>query len=187
VRHRYRVFKEHTWDALQSLKELFPYHFIPAMGRIEEVQENILKELQYQSSLELDPRTFDRLRDIPLAEEIVRHARPELIRRLDGYELESPELFDRVVSLVRGHIMPVVQRHALSGLASYNTEDALLHDPRAVEMLIDVFSERGYHAIVDIHHIEIPQRVDLATGEITCREKKVFRIQIRYRSSEIRH
>jgi len=31
------------------------------------VQQNILRELKYQSTLELDPRTFDRLRGIPLA------------------------------------------------------------------------------------------------------------------------
>ena len=58
VRRRYRVFKEQTWDALTSLKQLYHYHFVNAEGPIQEVEENILKELQYQSSLELDPRTF---------------------------------------------------------------------------------------------------------------------------------
>ena len=89
---RYRVFKEHTWDALQSLKEIYHYHFINAEGPVPEVEENILKELQYQSSLELDPRTFDRLRMVPLAEEITVHARQELVRRLDSYELEHPRI-----------------------------------------------------------------------------------------------
>jgi adenylate kinase len=53
-------------------------------------------------------------------------------------------------------------------------------------MLIDIFSERGYHAAVDIHRIEIPEHVDLATGAVTCRTKKVYRIQIRFTGSEIR-
>jgi adenylate kinase len=53
-------------------------------------------------------------------------------------------------------------------------------------MLIDVFSERGYHAVVDIHKIEIPEKIDLTTGTIKCRTKKVFRIQIRFHGSEIR-
>jgi adenylate kinase len=39
---------------------------------------------------------------------------------------------------------------------------------------------------VDIHRIEIPDQVDLATGRITCREKKVFRIMIQFKGSEIR-
>jgi adenylate kinase len=52
--------------------------------------------------------------------------------------------------------------------------------------LIDVFSERGYHAAVDIHRIEIPDSFDVKTGKITCRIKKVYRIEIRFQGSEIR-
>ena len=58
VRRRYQVFKEQTWTALTSLRQLYHYHFVNAEGPISEVQANILKELKYQSSLELDPRTF---------------------------------------------------------------------------------------------------------------------------------
>ena len=47
-------------------------------------------------------------------------------------------------------------------------------------MLIDVFSERGYHAVVDIHRIDVPERFDLTTGAISCSSKKVYRIQIRF-------
>jgi adenylate kinase len=57
ARRRYQAFKEQTWDALQSLKEIFHYHFINASGSINEVQQNILKELEYQRTLDLDPRT----------------------------------------------------------------------------------------------------------------------------------
>ena len=53
-------------------------------------------------------------------------------------------------------------------------------------MLIDIFSERGYHAVVDLHRIEVPESFDLKTGQIKCRLKKVFRIQIRFQGSEIR-
>ncbi len=85
ARRRYQVFKEHTWEALQSLKQTFFYHFINANGSVAEVEENITKELQYQSSLELDPRTFDRLRRLPLARDIIIRARQDLVRRLDEY------------------------------------------------------------------------------------------------------
>ena len=186
AQRRYRVFKEQTWAALQSLKEIFHYHFINAEGPIGEVELNILKELQYQSSLELDPRTHDRLRNLPVASEIVVHARQELVKRLDSYELEQTELFSKVVSFVDKRIMPIVLRHAISGFALVNTEEPVLDEPLALAMLIDIFSERGYHAVVDLHRIEIPERVDLATGLIKCRIKKVFRIQIRFQGSEIR-
>jgi adenylate kinase len=186
AQRRYRVFKEQTWDALQELKEIFHYHFVNAQGTFQEVELNILRELEYQSTLELDPRTVDRLRGIPVASEIVVHARQELVKRLDSYELEHEELFSSVAVFVERKIMPIVIRHAISGTALVNTEDPVLDDPRALAMLIDIFSERGYHAAVDLHRIEIPEQVDLETGVVKCRLKKVYRIQIRFTGSEIR-
>ncbi len=186
ARRRYRVFKEQTWDALLSLKDIFHYHLINAQGSINEVEQNILGELEYQSSLELDPATFDRLRTLPLASEIIVHARQELVRRLDHYELTQPELFQRVVNLIEKKIMPIVMRHALSGHANINSEDPVLNEPEALAMFIDIFSERGYHAVVDVHRIEVPELVDLTTGKITCRVKKVYRTIIRFKGSEIR-
>jgi len=186
ARRRYLVFKEQTWEALQSLKEIFHYHFINAQGDITEVERNIINELQYQSTLELDSRTHDILRVIPVASEIVVHARQEMVKRLDAYAFEHGELFARVVTFIDKKIIPIVLRHAISGVAHVNTEEPQLDDPLALAMLIDVFSERGYHAAVDLHRIEVPERVDLETGLIKCRVKKVFRIQIRFHGSEIR-
>jgi len=186
AQRRYRVFKEQTWAALQSLKEIFYYHFINAQGTIAEVEQNILQELQYQSSLELDPRTHDRLRSLPVASEIVIHARQELVRRLDSYQFENDALLSRVVLFIEKKIMPIVLRHAISGVALVNTEDTTLNDPLAMAILIDIFSERGFHAVVDLHRIEIPEKFDLVTGAIKCRTKKVYRIQIHFKGSEIR-
>ncbi|WFB34951.1 nucleoside monophosphate kinase [Kiritimatiellota bacterium B12222] len=186
ARRRYKVFKEQTWSALTSLKERFFYHFINAQGGIKEVERNIERELQYQSSLELDPITFDLMRDIPLAQEIVIHARQELVHRLDAYAMDNQAMFKEVLAFAEQKLMPVVQRHAITGLAIINTENALLDSPEAMAMLLDVFSERGYRAVVDLHRIEIPERFDPQTGEITCRTKKVYRIQVRFAGSEIR-
>lgn len=183
---RYRVFKEQTWDALLSLKDLFHYHLINAQGPIAEVEQNIAREFEYQSSLELDPRTFDALRNLPLASEIVVHARQELVKRLDSYALTNSDLFHKVITLVEKKMMPIVHRHALSGHANINSEDPVLHEPEALAMLIDIFSERGYHAVVDIHRIEVPDVFDPRTGKITCRIKKVYRTIIRFKGSEIR-
>lgn len=186
ARRRYRVFKEQTWDALLSLKNIFHYHLINAEGPLEEVEKNIVVELEYQSSLELDPRTFERLRNLPLASEIVVHARQELVKRLDSYEFMNPDVFQRVVNVIDKKMMPIVTRHALSGHANINSEDSVFDEPMALSMLIDIFSERGYHAVVDIHRIEIPDHFDLTTGKITCRLKKVYRTIIRFKGSEIR-
>ena len=108
------------------------------------------------------------------------------MRRLDSYQFEHPELLAKVAVFIEKKIMPIVLRHAISGVALVNTEDTTLEDSLALAMLIDIFSERGFHAAVDLHRIEIPERVDLTTGLIKCRVKKVYRVQIRFHGSEIR-
>ena len=82
--------------------------------------------------------------------------------------------------------MPIITRHALSGRANVNSEDRLFEDALALSMLIDIFSERGYHAMVDKRIQDVPERVDLETGKIYCREKHVYRIQIHFEGSSIR-
>ncbi|HEY3897064.1 MAG TPA: nucleoside monophosphate kinase [Chthoniobacter sp.] len=186
ARNRYRVFKERTYDALVSLKKVFHYHFVNAQAPLEIVRDNIIRELEYQSSLELEPATFEVLRKLPLASEIVRYARQDLVRRLDSYQVEKTELFEKVVEFIEDKLMPIVMRHAISGRADVNSEDPLFDDPIALAMLIDVFSERGYHAAVDLRRVEIPERFDLQTGAIHCLQKKVFRFGIRFRGSQIR-
>jgi len=82
--------------------------------------------------------------------------------------------------------MPIIVRHAIAGRADINSEEPLFHDNEALAMLIDIFSERGFHATVDLHRIEIPDRLDLQTGEIQCRVKRVYRFRIRFKGSQIR-
>ena len=49
------------------------------------MEKNILSELAYQSTLELDSRTVDRLQGVPVASQIIIHARQEMVKRLDSY------------------------------------------------------------------------------------------------------
>lgn len=186
AQRRYRVFKEQTWDALTSLKEIYHYHFVNAEGPVSEVEQNILRELQYQSSLELDPRTFDRLLTVPLATDLTVHARQELVRRLDSYELDHTDLFVQIVDMVREKFMPIVQRHAISGRAVVNSEDEIFEDPLALSMLIDIFSERGFQVVVDKTIAAVATRVDLTTGDIEHARKAVYRINVVFQGSEIR-
>ena len=82
--------------------------------------------------------------------------------------------------------MPIIKRYAVSGRAMINTEDTLFNDPLAIAILIDVFSERGFRASVDIHRQEIPERFDLTTGKIETREKRIYRMMILFNGSKIR-
>jgi adenylate kinase len=185
-RQRYHTFKASTFDALQSLRQFFHFHFIDAEGDLAEVQRNILREFSYQSSLELSPEVYDRIRGIPVASQLARHARQELVERLERYEAEQGPLFERVVRLIEEKMVPIVRAHAISGHAQINSEDPLLDEQQALRMVIDVFSERGFQASVDVRRVDVPERVNPETWEIVCRTKRVYRIEIRYPSSDIR-
>lgn len=184
--NRYRTFKEKTYDALKELREIFFYHFINAHGSIEEVRARIDKELEYQGSLELDEATYDRLSHIPVASSLSKHARQDLVDRLDSYEQRNTEVFAQVVALIQSDFMPIIERHAISGSAVVNSESHILHDVEALSMFIDIFSERGYHAIIDINREEIPESVDPKTFKIKTRFKRIYRVRVQFKGSEIR-
>lgn len=186
ARNRYRTFKDVTYESLKDLQEVFHYHYVNAHGSINDVRGRIINELKYQSSLELEQGTFDSLAKIPVASRIVQHARQELVRRLDDYQAQETDLFERVVTLVTDKFMPIIQRHAISGYALVNTEDSVFEHPLASAMLLDIFSERGYHATVDMQREEIPEKIDPKSFKIYTRVKKVFRVHVRFPGSEIR-
>jgi len=184
--NRYRTFKEKTYGALKDLREIFFYHFINAHGPIEEVRKRIDEELRYQGSLELDEATYDRISVLPVASTLSQHARQELVDRLETYEQRQTELFAKVVDLIKRDFMPIIMRHSISGTAVVNSEDPILHDPDALSMLIDIFSERGFHAIVDINREEVPESIDPKTFKIKTRIKRVYRVRVNFKASEIR-
>ena len=183
---RYQTFKESTYESLRSLREVFHYHFINAQGSIIEVQQRIIHELKYQSSLELDQATYDCISTIPLAQKLSLNARQLLVNRLDSYEKFHTDLFEQVVYLIKTKFIPIVEKHSMSGLAYINSENAIFDNPLAIAMLIDVFTERGFTAVVDIRRMEVPVSVNPETHEIVNRIKKVYRVRINFPGSKIR-
>jgi len=183
---RYKTFKESTYHSLTTLREVFHYHFINAHGTVIEIQQRIIQELKYQSSLELDEATYDRISSIPLAQKLSLHARQLLVHRLDSYEKFHSELFGQVVDLIQSSFIPIVEKHSISGLAYINSEDSVFADPLAIAILIDVFTERGFTAVVDIRKMEVPERIDPKSYEIINKVKKVYRVRINFPGSKIR-
>jgi adenylate kinase len=76
-----------------GLKDRFQFHLIDATGNLETVRHVILHEFEYQSSLELDQDTHDALQTLPLATDVGKHARQDLVRRLDGYQFKHRDMF----------------------------------------------------------------------------------------------
>ncbi len=186
ARERYRTFKVQTYEALRSLKELFHYHFINAEGSLGEVQANIAKEFQYQSSLELDHELYQDLREVPLASELVVHTRQQLVKRLERSHSEHRELFLRLVSLISSSVMPKVINYLTSGQCLINSREEIFMEPQAVEIFVDIMAERGFHVTVDDREEHIPRRVDLKTGELECEKRHHFLIKVQFRGTEIR-
>ena len=73
---------------------------------------------------------------------MTRHARQELVRRLDAYEHASAPLFKKVAAFIETQVVPVIVRHALAGRCLVKTDDALFQDETAVDMMLDTLTER---------------------------------------------
>jgi adenylate kinase len=116
------------------------------VGNINEVMQIILKEFEYQSSLELESDTYDAISHIPLANKIGVHARQastvycphighislfsqtfssshtqELISRLEHYQMQEPKTLYKAIQWIDGTVVPQVTRHAISGAAMIRT------------------------------------------------------------------
>ena len=158
-----------------------------AEGTPAEVQERIIAELSYQSSMELADETFEKVRRIPLASEVILAARHDLVRRLDHYRSKQSELFDRVITVITNEFLHIIRRQALSGRAIIRSDNALFaNEPSAIDMALDLLSERGYTTTLDYNKIQTPARVDLQTGKISNTTTKLFEFTIEFPKPTIR-
>ena len=121
-----------------------------------------------------------------MPQELSRHARQELVERLETYGTQQTQAFSHIIRLLETKFIPIIRAHSISGIARINTEDTIFDDPKNLRMAIDVLTERGYHVTVDIHKSELPDRFDLKTGKITCRTQRVFRFHVHFQAPEIR-
>lgn len=186
ARSRYRTFKELTYEALNSLRRDFHYHFVNADAPLSEVEKSINADFQYQSSIELGQPTHDIIQRIPVVSEVTLHARQELVRRLDAYEHAASELFKQVATFMEAQVVPVIVRHALAGRCLVKTEDALFENVMAVDIVLDTLAERGYHAVYEEQRIPVPRSFDLQTGIISTEDRIVHSFEIRFHPPEIR-
>lgn len=66
------------------------------MGGLEDTRAQISRELRYQSSLDLDEATYAAIRHLPLAQDLVRASRQQLVHRLDTYSKRHHKIFMEV-------------------------------------------------------------------------------------------
>ncbi|CAO3696038.1 unnamed protein product [Rhizopus microsporus] len=185
IRERYAIFKAH-YGSLLKLSKMFPFHLVNATGSIKEVLHIILKEFEYQSSLELDSDTYDSISHIPLASQIGVHARQDLISRLEHYQQTEPYNLQKAIQFIDEQVIPQVHRHAISGHANVRTENPMLGDDHLAAIVMDVLSERGYHVYLDRRAHHVPVRFDLKTGKIELDTHHIYLLTVEFPKHYIR-
>ena len=145
--------------------------------RIEEARRNsigvVFKRLARALHPDLEPDPVERERKGALMQQVTAaHAANDLhtLLRLEVELLhDAADRASLTAETLAAHVAMLKEQ-----VADLEMEQMmLLHDPR-------------YHAVVDVHRIEVPESVDLTTGKICCRVKKVYRTIIRFKGSEIR-
>lgn len=89
------------YATILRLKQYFPFSLIDAMGGLEDTRAQISRELRYQSSLDLDEATYAAIRHLPLAQDLVRASRQQLVHRLDTYSKRHHKIFMEVSYITR--------------------------------------------------------------------------------------
>jgi len=149
---RYKSFEDQTLDALEYLGELFIYNLINAQGSYAKVEENIIKEMEYQSSLELNPETHDIIHELPRADEIIQHARQNLVRRLDGYAKDHEAMFVSVTSELENDCYPLIAQNVIGGRCEYVFNETDATNELKHQMAMDILSDRGFQASISPNH-----------------------------------
>lgn len=185
IKARYKIFTQH-YGALMRLKKLFPFHLINSLGQMDEVMRNIWREFEYQSSLELDQRTYDTIQVVPIASKIGVHARQNLVRRLEGYQSHNSTEFNAAIQMIMQRFVPEIERHAISGSSVVRVNSADLSSLMCVDIIMDILSERGYTVSVDSVTQCTPVRVNRETWQIENAEKTVYQFEVCAPSHQIR-
>eukprot|EP00898_Chlorokybus_atmophyticus_P006178 jgi/Chlat1/6561/Chrsp45S00461 len=186
ARARYRQFKEQVYESLKICQQKFHFHFIHADGTKEEVQARIQRELEYQSAMELGDDTYELVRRVPLASEITRNARFNLVRRLDTYQARNGNMFETVIEVLESEFFRIIRQQALAGEAIIRSQNPVFTNPIGLSIALDVLSERGYTVLLDYQKIQVPHSVDVANSTIINKTERVFQFHIRWKAPKIR-
>jgi hypothetical protein len=136
------------------------------------------QELRYQSSLDLSEEAYNAIRHLPLAKDLQQTARQQLVGRLELYCCQQRPLFGRVLDILQGQVLPLLQQGALAGSAEWVSQELLFSQhPVCVDMLLDVLTDRGFKATYCRESVVVPVSIDSASGNITVRAQPQHRFR----------
>lgn len=106
---------------------------------------------------------------------------PYCIPLLNG--LSVLQVIDRIIN----DVLPVVRQSGLAGHAEYITKsDFFVDHPIAVDMLVDIMTDRGFHVCYVREEIPTPTRINLDHGVIICDREVVHKFKISFERKGVR-
>lgn len=117
----------------------------------------------------------------------MRVARQRLVFRLDSYCKRHYRTFVEVIKLIDTDVLPLLKQCSLAGHAEFrSTAPLLMETSLAVDMLIDVLTDRGFSVAHTAEERMVPERFNLTTGEVHCRTDTVHCFRITFDKENVR-
>lgn len=79
-----------------------------------------------------------------------------MVQRLNVYARNHSALFSDVLHLIETDFVHILRRQSLAGKAVIRSASKTLDDPLAVNMVLDVLSERGFFVTLDVQKVSVP-------------------------------
>ena len=161
--------------------------FIDASGPPAAVAERTRASFRYNAALDLDEGVYELLRGVRSAKDLVRSARSELVARLSAYANDATTRIEleAVSHLIQKEMMHIIARQALSGEAIIRSKSALLASPTAINMTLDILTERGFTVVLDVQKTVVPSHVDSA-GKVVSVTTRVYVFHVKWQKPEVR-
>ena len=86
-----------------------------------------------------------------------------------------------MINFIDSNVIPLLKQCSLAGHAEFKTRNPLLlQNPLAVDILIDVLTDRGFSVAHGQEERLKPLRMDLQTGQIVCEEEEIHNFRITF-------
>lgn len=86
-----------------------------------------------------------------------------------------------VIAFIDSVVLPVLKQCSLAGHAEFKTRHPLLlNNPLAIDILIDVLTDRGF-SVAHAEEVRLkPHHVNLKSGDISCKEEAIHTFRITF-------
>lgn len=86
-----------------------------------------------------------------------------------------------MIDRIMNDVLPVIRQSGLAGHAEYVTRSSFFtENPIAIDMLVDILTDRGFHVCYIREDSAVPERVDPKTGAVTTILKPCHKFRISF-------